>query len=177
MNIAMRQRMTHPLPLNEYERRVIANVRNHGWHCTSVSIGSDGTGSGFAYTVGLFHSYRQPEFVIFGLDPGIAYGILKILADAAAAGEMYAVDKPCDALVENYQCVFLEVPRARFDDCVLSASWFYAGRDFPLYQVVWPDRQGRYPWNEGATSDPGHEQPVLALELQTPGHRVAHRHN
>lgn len=77
---------------------------------------------------------------------------------------MYALDKPCIALVENYECVFVEVPRARFNDFVFSASWFYAGRDFPLYQVVWPDREGRYPWNEGATPDPRHEQPVLALK-------------
>lgn len=163
--------------MNDYERRVVANVGKYGWHCTSVSGGLVDAKPGFSYTVGLFHSYRQPEFIIFGLEAGISYAILKILADAAAAGEMYALDKACDALVEDYECVFVEVPRARFNDHVFSASWFYAGRNFPLYQVVWPDREGRYPWNERATPDPLHEQPVLALERVTPGHRVARRPN
>jgi hypothetical protein len=98
--------------MNDYERRVVANVAKYGWHCTSVSFKQGDVGTGFAHA------------------------ILGILADAAAAGEMYALDKPCDALVENYECVFVEVPRARFNDYVLSASWFYAGCDFPLYQVV-----------------------------------------
>lgn len=163
--------------MNDYERRVVANVGKYGWHCTSVSGGLANVGAGFAYTVGLFHTYRQPEFIIFGFDPWIAHGILGILAEAAAAGRMYALDKPCAALVENYDCVFVEVPRSRFNDYVFSASWFYAGRDFPLYQVIWPDREGRYPWNEGATPDPWHEQPVLALEPARPGDRSTRRHN
>ena len=154
MNVVMRHRIAHPLPTNDYERRVVANVGKYRWHCTSVSGGQGDAGTGFAYTVGLYQSYRQPEFIIFGLDPGIAYAILKILADAAAAGDMPALDKPCDALVENYECVFVEVPRARFNDFVFSASWFYAGSDFPLYQIVWPDREGRYPSKFGRHSGP-----------------------
>lgn len=150
--------------MNHYERSVVANVANYGWHCTSVSCTQDGDEPTFSYTVGLFHSYRQPEFIIFGLDATVAYSILKILADAAAAGKMYALDSSCDALVENYECVFVEVPKAHFNDYVFSALWFYAGHDFPLYQVVWPDREGRYPWNESSERDPQHEQPVLALE-------------
>jgi len=173
----MRHRKAHPLPTNDYERMVVANVDRYGWHCTSVSGGPDDGGPEFAYTVGLFHSYRQPEFIVFGLDPGIAHAILGILAAAAAADDMYVLDKPCDALVENYECVFVEVPRARLSDYVFSASWFYAGRVFPLYQVVWPDREGRYPWNEGATPDPRHEQPVLALEpLMTHPRATYRRH-
>ena len=149
--------------MNDYERSVVANVEKFGWHCTSVSCKQGDTTPTFAYTIGLFHSYRQPEFIIFGLDALVAYPILRILANAAAAGEMYALDRPCDALVENYECAFVEVPKARFNDYVFSALWFYAGVDFPLYQVVWPDREGRYPWNYGAKPDPQHEQPVLAL--------------
>ena len=150
-------------PINDYERSVVANVERYGWHCTSVSTKQGDTEPRFSYTVGLYHSYKQPEFIIFGLDSRVAYPILKILADSAAAGAMYPLDKPCDALVENYECAFVEVPRARFNDYVFSALWFYAEQPFPLYQVVWPDREGRYPWNEGAKPDPQHKQPVLAL--------------
>ena len=156
--------------MNEYERSVVANVEKYGWHCTSVSTTLGDTEPTFAYTVGLYHSYRQPEFIIIGLDCRVAYAILRILADAAAAGEMYALDRPCDALIENYECVFVEVPRDRFDDYVFSALWFYAGNAFPLYQVVWPDREGRYPWAKSATPDPQHPQPVLALEPASEAH-------
>jgi hypothetical protein len=151
------------IPMNDYERAVVANVKRYGWHCTSVSVLPGDIEPRFSYTVGLYQSYRQPEFVIFGLDATVAHGILTILANAAAAGKMFPLDRPCNALVRGYDCVFVEVPRGRFHDYVFSALWFYAGKAFPLYQVVWPDREGRYPWNEQAESDPGHAQPVLAM--------------
>ncbi len=49
----------------------------------------------------------------------------------------------------------------RYGEFVLSALWFHDGNEFPLYQIVWPDRQGRFPWNEGAEIDPRHRQLVL----------------
>jgi hypothetical protein len=159
--------MPLPRPVNDYERVVVANVEKYGWHCTSVSGNQRGFMPAFAYTVGLYRSYRQPEFIIFGLDPPVAHGILRILADAAAAGTMLPLDQPCEGLIENCACVFVEVPKNRFGDYVFSASWFYSGDDFPLYQVVWPDREGRYPWNESAVPDPRHPQPLLAPGLAT----------
>ena len=151
-------------PINDYERTLATNAEKFGWHCTSV-FPTQGTDTPcFSYTVGLYKTYRQPEFIIFGLDSDVAYPILKILAGAAAEGHMYPLDKPCDALIEKYECAFVPVPKHHFNDYVFSALWFYAGEDFPLYQVVWPDPEGRYPWNKGATSDPLHEQPILAMK-------------
>lgn len=150
-------------PANEYERDVVANVERYGWHCTSVCPKEGASTPRFSYTVGLYHTYGQPEFIIFGLDSKIAYGLLSILAGAAADKRMYALDKPCGALIDNYECAFAQVPKHRFNDYVFSALWFYAEVGFPLYQIVWPDSEGRYPWNEGAKDDPSHPQPILAL--------------
>ena len=115
----------------------------------------------FSYTIGLHHSYAQPEFIIFGLDAGISHSILGVLAKAAAAGEMYALDEPCDALIDNYSCVFVEVPKSQYEDYVLSALWLNGSNAFPLYQVVWPDSEGRFPWHKDAAEDFTLEQPVL----------------
>jgi hypothetical protein len=149
--------------MNDYERSVLENVEKFGWHCTSAFPNEGANTPRFSYTVGLHHTYSQPEFIIFGLESKIAYGILSALAGAAADKRMYPLDKPCDALVDNYECAFVEVPRHRFNDFVFSALWFYAEVSFPLYQVVWPDSEGRYPWNKDAEPDPSHPQPVLAL--------------
>jgi hypothetical protein len=41
------------------------------------------------------------------------------------------------------------------------AQWFYESEDgFPVLQLVWPDEQGRYPWDEGYAITDG-SQPVL----------------
>lgn len=150
-------------PMNDHERCVLAKVEKFGWHCTSVIPRGGENTPRFTYSVGLYQSYSQPEFIIFGLESKVAYSLLDALADAAAAGAMYPLDKPCSELIKGYDCVFVEVPRHRFNDYVFSALWFYAEVQFPLYQLVWPDKDGRYPWNEAYLDDPQHRQPVLAL--------------
>jgi hypothetical protein len=156
MNITERQP-----PHNDYERSVLANVEKFGWHCTSVSQETGSREVPFTYTVGLFYTYRQPEFIVAGLDAGVSHSILSALADVAASQAMYPMNEPCHELIDGYPCMFVEVPRARYNDYVLSSLWFYAEHSFPLYQVVWPDRNGRFPWHRLATKTFKAEQPIL----------------
>ncbi|MFI6449830.1 DUF4262 domain-containing protein [Kitasatospora sp. NPDC050543] len=44
----------------------MAHVREHGWHV--VGVGGGGEVPDWAFTVGLWHSYRIPEVAIFGLE-------------------------------------------------------------------------------------------------------------
>jgi hypothetical protein len=149
-------------PENEYERKLLDNVDRFGWQCTSVAPQKGEANTlRFSYTVGLYHSFGQPEFIMFGLDASTAHSILSILANAAAAQKMYPLDEPCDALIDNYSCVFVEVPKAKYSEYVASAIWLNGGEDFPLYQVVWPDEEGRFPWHRDAARAFDIAQPVL----------------
>jgi len=148
-------------PINDYERSVLKNVKKFGWHCTSVFSREGDDRARFSYTVGLYESYNSPEFIIFGLDSEIAHSLLSILSEAAEDGQMYSLDKPCDKIIQGYECIFVEVPKQMYNDYVFSALWYNAGDSFPLYQVVWPDSNGNYPWNESYISEAGYEQPVL----------------
>lgn len=154
--------MTIPKPENDYERSIVANVEGYGWHCTSVRPSKGDDSPPYTYTVGLHHSYGQPEFIVFGLSSDVAHDILSLLASAAQAGEMYPLDTPCGEIIDGFECAFVAVPRSLYREYVYSALWFYANEDFPLYQLVWPDADGRYPWNQGYRHDPKHPQPVLA---------------
>jgi len=115
----------------------------------------------FSYTIGLFHSHAYPELIVFGLKPDSAHAIFNIVAKAAARGSPIPLDRACSDLLESYDCVFLEVPRALYGEFVLSAIWFHEGTDFPLYQVVWPSQQGHYPWHPKAAEEFRELQPVL----------------
>ena len=72
------------------------------------------------------------------------------------------MDEPTHELINGYPCVFVRVPRDRYNDYVYSALWFYAEVPFPLHQVVWPDRKGQFPWHPEADLTFKSEQPVLA---------------
>ena len=69
---------------------------------------------------------------------------------------------PTDALVDGYPCCFVEVAKSQYYDFVGFARWYYRGNDFPLYQIVWPSREGLFPWHPNASKEFKVAQPVIA---------------
>ena len=153
-------RTTHS---NEYERKLLQNIATHGWQCTTVYAeeGDDETPP-FSYTIGMFHSYGAPEFIIVGLLQDTAHSIFDTIAKAAAAAVPIPLDVPCADLIDDYECVFVKVPKAAYQEYVLSILWFQDGEDFPLYQIVWPSKSGYYPWHPQAPEGFKQLQPLLA---------------
>lgn len=61
-------------------------VREHGW--TPIGVTGDASGvPGWAHTLGLWHSYRLPELVIFGAPENLQVRLLKYLVDQILAGQ------------------------------------------------------------------------------------------
>jgi hypothetical protein len=151
-------------PMNDYEQNVLLNVEKYGWHCTSVSPGEGQPDSSpFSYTVGLYQTYGASELVMFGLPGETAHSILSIYANRLEEGRPISLEQPSHDLINDYPCVFVQVPNERYNDYVYSALWFYAEVPFPLHQVVWPNRQGQFPWHPQASLAFQQEQPVLAM--------------
>lgn len=150
-----------PLARTDYEREVLQHVETHGWHCTSVSGGESGQTPPFAYSVGLHAGHGAPEFIVFGLDGAVAHSILSTCADAYLSGDGFDLDAPCHDLVNGYPCRFVRVPPARAEEHAYTALWFHGGAGFPLYQVAWPDVDGRFPWEAGVRASFRALQPVL----------------
>src|SRR5690349_13321611 len=65
-------------PRDEIAGQIAAN----GWHLTAVLPGDQ---PGWAYSVGLWHSCRQPEVAIFGL-PASRFGLVNVAAEAVREG-------------------------------------------------------------------------------------------
>jgi uncharacterized protein DUF4262 len=41
------------------------------------------------------------------------------------------------------------------------ALWFYEDDPFPLMQCFWPDKEGRFPWDDGCDDYVRNAQPLL----------------
>ena len=149
-------------PMNVYERTVLRNVKKYGWHCTSVSPNEGDEGiPPFSYTVGLYQTFGASELIMFGLPDDTAHSILCIYANRLEQGQPISIDQPSHDLINDYPCVFVQVPRERYNDYVYSALWFYAEVEFPLHQVVWPNREDHFPWHVQAGHGFREVQPVL----------------
>jgi uncharacterized protein DUF4262 len=64
------------------------DIRRFGWHV--VMVPEDDVGPGFAYTIGLAHSFGAPELAVFGLDIRVMHPALNVLGRAAANGNTLA---------------------------------------------------------------------------------------
>lgn len=145
--------------LDDPERKVIADVEQYGWHCLHV-LGGEDTPQ-FSYTIGLQYTWSHPELIVVGLPPDVAHGILGLMVDALKTGTPIALDRPTDALLEDLPCVFVPVPKERYAEWVGFARWYYEGNDFELVQIVWPNREGHFPWHSQASKPFRAVQPIL----------------
>jgi hypothetical protein len=150
-----------PQPEHELDKAIIRNVREHGCHI--VGISADKKGPGYAFSIGLFANYGQAEVVIFGFEGRDAARIINIVRDLAAAGRKFVAGDVCDDILIDHKVSFVEVPLEAYRDYLGTAIWFYfkSPRPFPCLQIVWPDREGRFPWQSDYDASFKELQPLL----------------
>ena len=162
-------------PTDAGERKAIADVEEHGWHVLKVL--ADSEGPGFAYTVGLYHSFRHPELIVVGLPPEVAHNVLNIAGEAIRRGMRYSEAVQTSDLFEDRACRFRRMPEGQYPNYLGWDLWFYDGPAFPALQLIWPDQEGRWPWEP--TVDPGVReiQPVIEDEGDPPWARRSETDN
>ena len=149
-----------PNPQDDNDKRVIENVRHHGCHIIHVGVRDDEKGPGWSYSIGLFHSFEQPELIIFGLPWSSAETIINGLATRMKAGQQFSHGQTDSAVLMHNDVRFILVPSAQYREYLGYALWFYGGKEFPTLQLVWPDKAGLFPWDANGTLDDA-IQPVL----------------
>lgn len=144
------------------DAQIQADIATHGWHV--IKVFEDEEGPGFAFTIGLYQRFRHPELIIFGLPLDTMHVMLNTAGAAVRAGRVYAAGQSSDDILQGYSCTFRPVPRSHYEAYLGSARWYYEGDAFPAMQLIWPDREHRYPWAAPEDAWIRTAQPVLADE-------------
>lgn len=150
--------------LTPADRKILEDVEESGLHV--VTVAGEGGRPGYSFTVGLWESFGQPEVVVFGLPQEIAHELLELLADEADEGHRFLAGTRHEGLLQDYPVRFFEVPKSRYAEYLGSACWAYEGDDFPAVQLVWPDKQGRWPWDPDGRDGFREAQPVLGRNAE-----------
>lgn len=129
----------------------------YGWMIQMVGAG-DGEPQ-FAYTVGLFSRNFEPEIICFTLPQDTVHGLLNDVARRTSEGLSLKGGMVFDDLA-NLPMTLIEVDNEKLRDYFGTAIRFYKGPVFPAVQLVWPDPEGRFPWDEGYDPE-GYPQPLL----------------
>lgn len=148
----------HPLRKAEddSDRRLLADVEKYGCHI--IGIEADEQGPQYAFSVGLYHTYDQPEIIIMGISFRIAAELINLIAEQMGAGKSFQDGDVSDSIAEGFPMAFRNVSPANYPDYVGYALWFYESPNFPLLQCIWPDRDQRFPWDEGCEEECRHIQ-------------------
>ncbi|QKG52052.1 DUF4262 domain-containing protein [Hymenobacter sp. BRD67] len=145
------------------EKKIISDVEKYGFHVAIIP--GDGYSPAFAYTIGLFKAYGYPELICFGLNQDLLHSVLwsgKELLDKQPRPDQ-CIGYP--DFIGDYNVRFLTVDRDWYGYYFGYGIWFNQGIDFPALQIVWPDKQALYPWEEGFNPAWKAGQPLLDRNL------------
>jgi len=145
--------------LSAARQKVVHGVNVFGWHVMQVLPGV--AYPGWAYPIGLHRSFRHPEVVIFGLGVDTMGEIINIVGRAAQSGRQFTDGAVTDELLTQYSCTLRAVDPVWREQLLGFATWYYAGGEFPVLQVFWPDRARLYPWQPGFDAALVSAQPLL----------------
>ncbi|HUL60469.1 MAG TPA: DUF4262 domain-containing protein [Anaeromyxobacteraceae bacterium] len=135
-------------------------VAQYGWAVQMIP--GEGDEPPFAYTVGLFKSYGHPEIITLGLRLEVLKAMLNACGERVRRGEQLPVGTPFDGVLDDYPVALREVRAIdSYKRHVGYAGWFNQGWGFPLLQLVWPDKAGRFPGDRGAPASLTEQQPLL----------------
>lgn len=144
------------------DRTIIENIGRYGWHV--VMVPEDEVGPGFAYTIGLAHSFGAPELAMFGLDIRLMHQILNLLGKEAADGAAFADGEERAGVAKQYPVVLRTADLRWYRTFFGQAIGFYRRPPFPVLQVCWPDREGAFHWQDDAADHHRQSQPQLWIQ-------------
>lgn len=136
-----------------------ANIIKYGLQVIMVK-GSSYSPS-FAYSIGLFETYKQPEIICFGLSDKLGHEIINDVADLIKSGETIQTYTNYDNIFRDSRAEFLPVDNRNTNDYFGSALNYYNKTRFPAIQLVWTDTNGKFPWEKNFEERFLHLQPLL----------------
>lgn len=139
-------------------------VEEHGWSVVGAAAENDVPA--WAFTVGLWHTLGSPEIAMFGLGLADMQRWLNRLGGQIRSGRPLAPDQPREGVLDGVPLQVRPVHASWYPVLFGSALNFYQRPPLPIVQAIWPDRTGRFPWQDGSGDNCRADQPWLWVARQ-----------
>lgn len=136
-----------------------SNIQLYGCHL--VLIETNGYLPSFVYSIGLYQKFGHPEIICFGLKTNIACRLINHACDLIKEGIVLQNNIRYSQFLQDYEIQFLSVSKDYYRNYVGNAGSYYGNFNFPLIQLLWPDKQHCFPWDIEFNSDWKYKQPLL----------------
>lgn len=130
--------------LDPQEQKFVAIMREHAWH--HMGVLGDAGHSEFSYSTGFWLTLRHPEIIVFSLPQKVAGEVLWDLYRDLQKGRVFPVGVRLPDVFADVDAYLMPVGKQHYAEHLGWSRWFYGHDDFPCLQLVWPDKQGAFPW-------------------------------
>jgi len=119
--------------------------------------------AGYTYTIGFTAHTGFADVVVFGLTPVAARGLIGLVADLLTGGTEIPIGAELVGLLDNdLRCEFAPIDLDEYAVLFSTASSWYRGEPFEMVQLLYPDRNGFMPYEQGFDHRMRFAQPVIA---------------
>ena len=146
--------------IKEYYEKIINNIETTGWQ--AILVGKDLTSDipHYIYSVGLNSTAEHPEIFISGLPSGIdAQVLMKLSNKIINENFMVKAYKVYTDILENMNVVFLHIKKDKAKE--LHVADVIYGDGLVVYQMVWSDENGKFPWEDDFSESLKDSQQIL----------------
>ena len=140
-------------------QRLISDIEKYG--LSVIIIKATEYLPSFAYSIGLWKNFNHSEIICFGLETQTLHSIINNVAEIVKCGEIIKTNISYTNILNNSRVEFLQVDNRNLNDYFGYAIDFYDSDDFSTLQLVWTDRNDRFPWEIDFDEKMIHKQPLL----------------
>jgi len=126
-------------------QQIIQDIEIYGCHLGFVE--PDKCSAGYVYTVGLYKSFGHPEIVCFGLKTEVLGIIISNVKDLIIQEQHLIPNKLYGDFLDGYDMQFINVDKEHYPVYLSEMVSYYNSSDFPVLQLIWPDKQSNFPWD------------------------------
>jgi len=115
----------------------------------------------FAYSIGLWEKYQHPEIISFGLTTKTLHAIVNNAARIVKGGREIKTNTTYSEIFQGANAEFVKVDKRSIHDYFGTAIDFYNSYKFPALQLIWTDRNNKFPWEQDFEEEFTYRQPLL----------------
>ncbi len=149
----------------DHSEKIEWMLETNGWFVEPVRAADDPVDPfpTYSYSVGLEAFVGHAEIVVFGLAAAAARGLLELAVEQLVAGVELPLDQPFVGLLDNdLRAMLVTVDRSAHGSLFPTPPLVYGDQPWRMCQLIWPHRNGAFPWEDGWPHELRLAQPVLA---------------
>jgi hypothetical protein len=141
------------------DKDILTDIENIGW--TVILIEATDYLPSFAYTIGLWKNYGHSELISFGLTIKTLHQIINDAGEIIKSGQKIITGKTYDNFFKNGKAEFIKVDSRNIANYFGFGIDYYKTKDIPAMQLIWTDRNDKFPWELDFEEEFIYKQPLL----------------